>query len=86
MQTMCFRCVAQVSADSFLPYYASFMPGIKSILVSAASPDQGVVRGKAMECAGLIGDAVGVDVFASDALELMNLFIHFLVSLMLLFL
>lgn len=65
-------CVAQVSEEAFVPYYASFMPGIKSILKTALGPALVKLRGKAMECVGLIGDAVGVQSFAPDALEIMQ--------------
>jgi importin-5 len=73
-------CVAQVSGEAFVPYYSSFMPGIMGLLRMAASPELNELRGKAMECAGLVGEAVGVQVFGSDALEIMNLFMHALVS------
>jgi hypothetical protein len=55
-------CAAQVSEEAFAPYYPSFMPGIKAILRAATSPDQITLRGKAMECAGLVGEAVGTEV------------------------
>jgi hypothetical protein len=76
----CFSCIAQVSSEAFAPYYSHFMPGIRSVLVAATAPDQAVLRGKAMECAGLVGDAVGVEIFARDAMEIMQLFIHAIVS------
>ena len=63
-----------------MPYYAGFMPGIISLLREATSPDLAVLRGKAMECTGLIGEAVGVQVFAADAMEIMQLFMNALVS------
>jgi hypothetical protein len=56
------------------------MPGIISLLREATSPDLTTQRGKAMECAGLIGEAVGVQVFAADAMEIMQLFMTALVS------
>lgn len=55
------------------------MPGIISLLREATSADLTLLRGKAMECTGLIGEAVGVDVFAADALEIMQLFMNALV-------
>ena len=76
-------CAAQVAEDGFDMYYSSFMPGIKSILTTAIAPEQGIVRGKAMECAGLLCDAVGVEVFSADAMELMTLFIRAIVSIVL---
>lgn len=67
--------IAETAQETFIPFYSSFMPGIKSILAAATAPDQALLRGKAMQCAGLVGNAVGVKVFAGDALELMNLMI-----------
>eukprot|EP01032_Pedospumella_encystans_P019768 gene19768-22474_t len=69
-------CIATVSGEAFVPYYAGFMPGIISLLKEATSADLTLLRGKAMECAGLIGEAVGVQVFAADALEIMQLFMN----------
>jgi len=75
------RCVATVSGDAFVAYYSGFMPGIIALLREATGSDQTVLRGKAMECAGLIGEAVGVQVFANDAAQIMQLFMHALVSI-----
>ena len=69
-------CAAQVAEEAFLPYYPSFMPGIKSILRTATAPDMSQLRGRAMECIGLIGEAVGAEIFAGDALEVMQLLIE----------
>jgi hypothetical protein len=72
--------VAQVAGPSFEKYYASFMPGIKQILTTATSQEMRLVRFKAMECAGVVCDAVGVSVFAADAVELMTFFARAIVS------
>jgi hypothetical protein len=56
-----------------------FMPGIKSIMREACAPQFELLRGKAMECVGIIGEAVGDEVFAADALEVMELLIHSIV-------
>lgn len=72
-------CVAHVCPESFLVYYSQFMPGIKSILQEATAPEFLELRGKAMECAGLIGEAVGVECFASDALDIMRIFAQVMV-------
>jgi len=69
-------CIAQVCGELFAPYYESFMPGIKSILQQAVGPDLVLFRGKAMECVGLIGEAVGVNIFVSDAMDIMRLFVQ----------
>ena len=56
------------------------MPGIKNILVEATSAELVELRGKAMECAGLIGDAVGVEKFSRDAIDIMKVFFNLMVS------
>jgi len=66
-------CIAQVSEEDFAGFYALFIPGIKSILYSADSPDLAGLRGKAMECIGLICDSVSSDVFQQDAVEILKL-------------
>ncbi|CAM9098384.1 unnamed protein product, partial [Ectocarpus fasciculatus] len=68
-------CVAQVSHGQFARFYSSFMPGIKSILRHATGEAQSMLRGKAMQCVGLIGDAVGEEMFLSDAVEIMEILI-----------
>lgn len=57
------------------------MPGIKSVMVAATAPDQAALRGKAMGCASLVGDAVGVEIFATDAMEIMQMLIQAIVSI-----
>ena len=51
------------------------MPGIKTILRHATGENQNLLRGKAMQCVGLIGDAVGVEMFYPDAVEIMEILI-----------
>jgi hypothetical protein len=43
------------------------MPICKSILAEAKGNELQELRGKAMECVGLVGRAVGRDVFGPDA-------------------
>jgi len=61
--------------ELFIPYYASFIPFLKSIL--AMPPDQAGprLRGKTMECISLIGLSVGADHFREDAKETMKLIV-----------
>jgi importin-5 len=73
-------CVARSSKESFVEYYPLFMPGIKSIMRDALTPQLSVLRGKAMECVGIIGEAVGDEIFAPDALEVMELLLQAIVS------
>jgi hypothetical protein len=77
--------IAQVIGDGFARFYSSFMPGIKGVIQAsatltstalAASPGLQSLRGKAMECAGLVGEAVGAELFFTDAREIMQLFIN----------
>lgn len=67
--------VADVAESDFVPYYASFMPGLKGILQQGQAKEFRMLRGKAMECISLIGVAVGKEVFAQDAKEVMDLII-----------
>ena len=67
--------VADVAESDFVPFYASFMPGLKGILQQGQAKEYRMLRGKAMECISLIGVAVGKEVFAQDAKEVMDLII-----------
>jgi hypothetical protein len=75
-----FSTIAKVVEVQFLPYYSSFMPGVKQILTNALTPELSNLRGRAMECVSLIGEAVGVVDFAGDALEIMNILLRAIVS------
>jgi hypothetical protein len=55
------------------------MPGIKNILRNATGEAQGELRGKAMQCVGLIGEAVGEAMFLQDGLEVMDILMHLMV-------
>ncbi len=55
--------------------------GVKTILSQALSPDLITLRGRAMECAGIFGEASGGR-FEQDALEIMNLLISAMVSIL----
>ena len=65
--------IAQLAGDGFAPYYSAFMPGVKGIMCTATAPHLATLRGKAMECVGLVGEAVGDEVFAQDAQEVMEI-------------
>jgi hypothetical protein len=64
--------IAHVSNADFGRFYAAFMPGILGILATCSGPDQQRLRGKAMQCVGIIGTAVGVDMFRADALKVLE--------------
>lgn len=71
------RCLAQSLGARFTPHYGLIMPGVKSILQEAMSTTSishsfSTFAGKAMECAGLVGEAVGMEVFATDALDIIR--------------
>ena len=74
----CVACVAEVIDDEFGQYYAHFMPLAKFILQNVNAPDPAVaarfkpLQSKALECIGLIGEAVGKEIFADDAKEMMG--------------
>jgi hypothetical protein len=62
-----------VSHERFAPFYPHFMPGIKTILRHATGEAQALLRGKAMQCVGLVGEAVGAELFLPDAVEIMEI-------------
>jgi len=66
--------IADVAESDFQPFYASFIPGLKAILANQDKENR-MLRGKAMECISLIGNAVGADIFMADAKEVMELII-----------
>lgn len=72
--------VAEAAGQAFTPYYPSFMPSVKSILLSSVAPELATLRGKAMECAAYMGGAVDLNMFAPDAVEILALFTSFLQS------
>lgn len=53
-------------------YYTTFVPQLKEIIKLAASKDLRVLRGRAMNCLCTIGISVGKEIFARDALEVMQ--------------
>lgn len=65
--------LALVTAEGFGPYYDAFMPGLKAILTGGSGdPKLRELRGKAMECIGLVGKAVGKEKFGPDAKVVMD--------------
>jgi len=63
--------VAECSKESFIKYYDAIMPFLKRIL-STTDKNFKKMRGRAMECATLIGVAVGKEKFRSDAKDIMQ--------------
>ena len=70
--------VAHVTEADFSKFYPSFMPGVKSILqhTAATSRQHVKLRGRALECVSLIGEAVGPEMFRADATEVMHLIVR----------
>ena len=66
---------ADVMKQQFLPYYDRFMPMMMNIIGNNKA-DQ-ILRGKAMESIGMIGESVGNARFAADAHKLMEILIPF---------
>lgn len=64
--------VADSSEKLFAKYYPHFMPLLKQILATANDEKFRLLRGKTMECISLIGIAVGKEVFAPDAVAVMQ--------------
>ena len=64
--------VATAAGDGFARFYDSFMPAAKGIITQASSEELRPLRGRTMQCIAKIGSAVGVDRFAQDAQEIMN--------------
>ncbi len=67
--------IAHICKATFLQYYDHFMPLAKTLLQSATSQEARLLRGKAMECVGLMGSAVGPEKFAPDAIVALQLLV-----------
>ncbi|TPX44882.1 hypothetical protein SeLEV6574_g04238 [Synchytrium endobioticum] len=65
--------VADSAGDRFVKYYSAIMPLLISALRQATAKELRLLRGKAMECASLIALAVGKEMFAPNATELIGL-------------
>ncbi|TPX30988.1 hypothetical protein SmJEL517_g05575 [Synchytrium microbalum] len=65
--------VADSAGDKFIKYYGAIMPLLIGALRQATQKELRLLRGKAMECASLIALAVGKDMFAPNAAELIDL-------------
>jgi hypothetical protein len=63
-------CVAQVTEADFTRFYPAFMPGVLGILSHAP---QARLRGKALQCVGILGGAVGLELFKNDAVAVLQL-------------
>lgn len=68
--------LADVIQEIFINYYDRFMPCLKFIIENANVKELRLLRGKSIECASLIGLAVGSDKFCNDAGQIMNLLLQ----------
>ncbi|CAG9464330.1 unnamed protein product [Pedinophyceae sp. YPF-701] len=59
--------VADAAQAHFVKYYDHVMPLLSNVLVSVANKEQRMLRAKALECASLVGMAVGKEKFGRDA-------------------
>ncbi|RKP10154.1 armadillo-type protein [Thamnocephalis sphaerospora] len=68
--------LADSAQDRFVKFYGVIMPMLMNVLAQAATKEFRMLRGKALECATLIALAVGKDVFAAHAPQLIALMIQ----------
>ena len=68
-------CLAQSSGPDFAPYYASVMPRLL-MTTSNQQPAAAQEMGSALQAASMLGQAVGEELFASDAVVLLQQYIH----------
>ena len=68
----CLACVARTVERDFAPHYGTFMPLAKQIMAAPACKENRMLRARAMECIGLMGEAVGAQTFAPDAKAVMD--------------
>ncbi|CCG80667.1 Importin subunit beta-3 [Taphrina deformans PYCC 5710] len=64
--------VADAAEQKFIKYYDTIMPLLLNVLREASGDDFKLLRGKAMECATLVGLAVGKETFGPLSLELIH--------------
>ncbi|KAI7692873.1 Importin-5 [Sarcoptes scabiei] len=64
---------ADLFQGMFIEYYDRLMPYLKFIIENAVHKNLRLLRGKAIECASLMGFAVGSEKFCNDASQIMNL-------------
>lgn len=64
--------IAGAASSHMAKYYSALMPGLKAIVMGPIDPSRSLMRGKAMECVGLVATAVGRDLIVKDAHEIMQ--------------
>lgn len=63
--------LAQVSHEDFIPYYSRVMPGLLSLFSQPQSEEH--LRNAALQTLTIVGQAVGLDIFQTDAIQLLQL-------------
>eukprot|EP00485_Elphidium_margaritaceum_P003686 CAMPEP_0202701330 /NCGR_PEP_ID=MMETSP1385-20130828/14429_1 /ASSEMBLY_ACC=CAM_ASM_000861 /TAXON_ID=933848 /ORGANISM="Elphidium margaritaceum" /LENGTH=1221 /DNA_ID=CAMNT_0049358723 /DNA_START=20 /DNA_END=3685 /DNA_ORIENTATION=- len=72
LRAQCATCIgtlAECMQDKFLPFYEKFMPVMMRVIEQENT--KAIFRGKALECIGMMGEAVGRVRFARDVDKLM---------------
>mmetsp|Transcript_47794 Transcript_47794/g.113570 ORF Transcript_47794/g.113570 Transcript_47794/m.113570 type:complete len:1119 (+) Transcript_47794:106-3462(+) len=64
--------IAQAAGLAFVPYYEKVMTALKTIISAAVGKEHQELRSKGFECVGMIGAAVGKEVFATDGKALLE--------------
>ena len=65
--------IAEAAKSKFVKYYDTLMPLLLNVLKTDNSDDNGVLKGKCIECATLIAAAVGKEKFAEHSQDLVTL-------------
>jgi len=66
-------CVANAAGSMFATKYATFMPGLKTLVsVPPTTEEAKTLRGRAMECFAIVGEAAGETLFRADAEQLLQ--------------
>lgn len=65
--------IAGCAEKHFVPYYDSFFPILKEIIVNSVSKELRMVRAKTIECVSLVAIAVGKEKFKPDVVPVMDL-------------
>merc|ERR1719161_356794 len=80
VQKMAITTIAVVASqieDSFAPYYQPLMPVLKQIIGQVLhQPEERQLLGKVFECISLLAKAVGTEMFATDANDVMQAMIQ----------
>lgn len=68
--------IAEAAKTKFIKYYDTLMPLLINVLKTENQDNNGVLKGKCIECATLIAAAVGKDKFSEHSQELITLLLN----------